>query len=407
MAERGEGSLEALRIDRSRQPVRRRRRRWLVLALALLLMAVMVVVLVLRRAPAVEVAQVREARPGEQATVLSAAGYVASRRRSVIAPKVAGRLEAVRVEEGQAVQEGELLAELDSADAQVALRQAQAEAAAARSRLEATRASLVRARRDARRTRPLLEAGAITRAEHQDAQSAYQAAQADARAAAAQLTVSRRAVQRARLQLGYTRVLAPFSGTVLRKLADEGAVLAPAALTQENVGGIVELVDLNALEVEAEVSEDQLRRIRPGQPALIFLDAFPDRVYRAVTGTVRPGVDRSKGTATVKVLFRERPAGVLPDMAAKVSFLSEDLPAPALREARLRVPAVAVVVRDGRRVVLVVEEDARVSAKPVKLGERVGNEVVVLEGPPSGTQVVTTPGSLRAGRRVRVKAPGR
>lgn len=403
MAGTGADPLGALKIDRAGPPGRRRKRRWPILLLALLLAGAIGAVLALRRPPAVAVAQVREARPGEQATVLSAAGYVASRRRSVIAPKVAGRLEKVLVEEGEEVQEREVLAVLDSADARVALQQAQAQASAARSRLEASRATLVRTRRDARRARTLFGAGAVTRAESLDAQTAYEAAQAEVRAAAAQLAAARRAVELARLQLGYSQVLAPFNGTVLRKLADEGAVLAPAALTQENMGGIVELVDLDALEVEAEVSEDQLRRIRPGQPALIFLDAFPDRVYRAVTGTVRPAVDRSKGTATVKVLFQERPAGVLPDMAAKVSFLSRSLPAQALgRNERLRVPASSVVEREGEPVVLVVKE-GRLSAEPVEVGQRVGDEVVLLEGPPSGTQVVTSPGNLRAGRRVRVK----
>ena len=87
------------------------------------------------------------------------------------------------------------------------------------------------------------------------------------------------------------------------------------------------------MEVEAEVSEDQLRRIRPGQPALIFLDAFPDRVYRAVTGTVRPGVDRSKGTATVKVLFRVRPAGVTRPSGAAAP------PAPACPRRAMSAPA--------------------------------------------------------------------
>jgi RND family efflux transporter MFP subunit len=359
----------------------------------------------LSRPPEVAVTEVRQAQPGEQRTELSAAGYVASQRRSVVAPQVAGRLVALEVNEGDAVEQGQVLARLDDRDARVALARARAELQAARQRLEAARASSINARRERRRAEQLAGQQVITRADLDRARTEARSARAAARAAAAQLAAARRAVEAAELQLAHTVVRAPFAGTVVSKLADEGAVLAPAALTQENVGGIVELVDLAALEVEAEVSEEQLSRVRPGQPALIFLDAFPEQVFTGAVRTVSPTIDRSKATAEVKVRFAQVPEGALPNMGARVALLSGPLPPEELaREAAaLRVPYSSVVEREGQVVVWVVE-DGRLRPEPVEVLERVGDEVVLEQGPAPGTQVVTAPDTrLRPGRRVRVQ----
>lgn len=407
-AQAARNQLEALRIDRSSHPRRRRLRRWLVPIVLLLVILAVVALVLSRRAPAVSVATVREARPGEQQTELSAAGYVASKRRSIIAPLIPGRLVEVTVEEGDAVQQGQVLARLDDRDARVAILRAEAEVLAARARLAAARAQARNAERTEARTRRLAQAGVIPPSQLQDVETANRAAAAELRAAQAQLGAARRVVEAARLQLSHTIVRAPFAGTVARKLADEGAVLAPAALEQANLGGIVELVDLRALEVQAEVSEEQLSRIESGRPALIFLDAFPDRIFRARTGTVRPAIDRSKATAQVKVEFLSPPEGALPDMGAKVSFLSEEVPPGELDEERqdLRVPATAVVPAGGSPVVWVVK-DGRIHRQPVKVEERLGEEVMLSEGPPAGTQVVLAPDPrLREGRRVKVRTEG-
>ena len=400
--------LSALRIDRSSAPLKRRRRlRWLLPALLLLAVVLLVGVSISRRAPTVRVAEVREPLPGEQQTELSAAGYVDSRRRSVIAPQVAGRLVDVTVEEGEPVKQGQVIARLDDRDARVLLERAEAEVRAAGAQLAAARAQASNAQRTTDRTRNLAKQGVIPSAQLLDVETAGSAAREQLNAASAQLVVALRAREAARLQLSHTVVRAPFTGTVARKLADEGAVLAPAALEGTNLGGIIELVDLDALEVEAEVSEEQLSRIRAGQPALIFLDAFPDQAFPATVGTVRPAIDRSKATATVMVRFQAVPQGALPDMGAKVSFLREPLPPDALdpKARPPRVPATAVVDGEGGPAVWVVK-DERLERQPVRVGQRVGEEVALEEGPPAGTQVVVAPDArkLRPGRRVKVEA---
>ena len=402
--------LSVLRIDRSAAPLKRRRLlRWLIPAVLLLALVILAGVFLSRRAPTVRVAEVREPLPGEQQTELSAVGYVDSRRRSVIAPQVAGRLVDVTVEEGEPVKEGQVIARLDDRDARVVLSRAEAEVRAAEARLAAARAQSANAQRTTERTRNLAKQGAIPSAQLLDVETAGSAAQEELNVANAQLVVARRAREGVRLQLTHTVVRAPFAGTVARKLADEGAVLAPAAMEGTNLGGIIELVDLDALEVEAEVSEEQLSRIQAAQPALIFLDAFPDRAFPARVATVRPAIDRSKATATVMVRFQSVPPGALPDMGAKVSFLREPLPPGALdpKARPLRVPATAVVQGERGPVVWVVNE-GRLERRPVRVGPRVGGEVALEEGPPAGTQVVVAPDPrrLRAGRDVKVEAGG-
>jgi RND family efflux transporter MFP subunit len=255
------------------------------------------------------------------------------------------------------------------------------------------------------RTRKLAASGAVSTAVLDQAKTTDDAALAAVRASEAELSVAEAAVKAADLDLTYTVVRAPFAGTVVRKLADEGAMLAPAAVTAVNVGGILELVDLSALEVEAEVSEDRLHQIHEQQPALITLDAYPDEAFRGFAETVRPAVDRSKATAVVKVRFEHVPERALPDMGAKVAFLSKPVePAALAGPPQLRVPANAVVVRDGRDVVFVLEGD-HVVAAPVEVAARGGSELTLRSGPPPGTKVAVTQGrSLHDGQRVRVEA---
>lgn len=403
--EGGERRLAALQIDRSRTgpPVRQRRRRLLLLILALVLGAAALLFLS-SRPGRVEVAEVRQARPGEAATVLSASGYVSSKRRSILAPQVAGRLIDVLVDEGDTVQEGQIVARLDPSDANVAVLEAEAQERNAAARVKTAAANLTKARRDLERTRRLAETGAVARATLQDAETARQAAESELTAARGASAAARQNAEAAALRKEHTEVRAPFDGTVVRKIADEGAVLAPAAITAADVGGIIELVDLKALEVDAEVSEDQLRLVEPGMPVLVFLDAFPDKVWRGSTGTVRPAIDKAKATAVVKVGFDTPPQGALPDMGARVSFLSQPLSDDALQhEARLRVPATAVVRREEGDVVFTVEGGRAVEV-PVKVAGESGGERILERGPPPGTPIVANPPPwVRGGDRLKVE----
>lgn len=397
--------LSELAIDRSRPRRRRHPARRLALGLAVLALAALAAIALWLRPRAVEVTQVRQAAPGESVTALTAAGYVAADRRSVVAPKAPGRLLKVEVDEGDRVGEGEVIARLDPLDAQIAQREAEAAVGVARASLAAAEAQAVQSERALVRAQKLERGGAITREALLDAKAARDTARAQAGAGAARLEEAQRALEAAKQRLEDTVIRAPFAGTVAKKLADEGAVLAPAAISERNVGGILELVDLGSLYVQAEVSEQQLGRIRVGEPALVFLDAVPGRAFRARAGAVRPIIDRAKGTATVRVEFEERPQGPLPDMSARISFLEKEVSEHELAgEPRLRVPSSAVVERDGRPVVLAVR-GGRLEAVPVQVAGRVRGEAALAQGPPPGTQVVAAPSPhLRPGSRVKVRA---
>lgn len=397
--------LEDLQIDRRTRTRRPHKRRLLLLALALVALVIAAAVF-LSRPPSVSVAQVREVRPGEQQTAFTASGFVTSRRQSILAPKIPGRLVEVTVNEGDRVKEGDVVARLEDSDAKVALERSRAELSAAVATLKERQAAEANAKLMYDRNVKLAESGAITPAALDDSRTALNTTSALRGAASARVNAARRATDAAELGLRDTVVRAPFDGTVVRKIADEGAVLAPATVTGVDVGGIIELVDLDALEVDAEVSEDQLRRVKPDEPTLIFLDAYPDNTWRGRAATVRPSVDKSRATATVKVRFEDPTGGVLPGMGARVAFLSQALTPEQLEAgAQLRIPAAAVVQHNAGATVFVVEKD-QLKEVPVELGEKVGDEYVLRKGPAAGQQIVLSPQRrMRAGTKVKVATP--
>ncbi|MBX9607271.1 MAG: efflux RND transporter periplasmic adaptor subunit, partial [Gammaproteobacteria bacterium] len=188
------------------------------------------------------------------------------------------------------------------------------------------------------------------------AEASVVANEAGIAAAEARRSAAVAAVDEARVAVEYTLIRAPFDGVVLSKEADIGDVLAPFAATTESKGSVVSMADLDTLEVEADVAEANLVSVQAGQPCEIQLDALPDVRLRGEVGMVVPTVDRTKATVMAKVRFVDRDSRVLPDMSARVAFLSAPLD-PAQQAPRTVVPASAVVERDGRAVVFRVVGD--------------------------------------------------
>jgi HlyD family secretion protein len=348
----------------------------------------------------VELGAVTLMSPAQGDVTLVATGYVYARKKANVAPKAAGRVARFFVEEGGAVKEGQLIAELEAADAQAALAQVRADIAAARAKVERARAEVADMQTRLKRETELMQKGAGTQAALDDAkaradgaQKALISAEADVRAVEArQSAVS--------VQIENAKVRAPFSGTVIRKLAEIGEVIPPMTLT-----GIVTLASLDDLEVWADVAEAQFHKVKLGAPAEIILDAYPDRRFRGQVADVRQQVDRSKAAVTVKVRFTDASPGVLPDMAAKVSFLSKALDDEALKAApKLVAPADAVVDRDGRKVLFTLDE-GHARAVPVSVrGQFSGNTVELADGPPTGTKVIRRPNDkIRDGVSVKEK----
>ncbi|HEX7091919.1 MAG TPA: efflux RND transporter periplasmic adaptor subunit [Longimicrobiales bacterium] len=396
--------LSRLRINRDAGAASPRRRRGAFL-LILGLVAVVAagsaaLVLDGRRGIAVEVAraELRGGGGGGSAGGLTANGYVVARTKASVSSKVPGRLAYLGVEEGDRVQAGTVIARLEAAEYEAAVRQAQAEVLAAEAARYEAEAGVAQARRDLERAQTLAADSLIPPQALEDAQTALTVAEARLRAAAARVESARQALAAAEANLENTRVRAPFTGTVLRKDAEVGEVVAPSVagggLTR---GAVVTMADLSTLEVEVDVNEAYIAGVRRDQPAEIVLDAYPGERFPGHVRQVVPTADRQKATVLVRVAIDSQDPRILPEMGARVVFLepqAEEAPGAAPAQAaspRIFVPAAAVRSEAGEDVVyVVVDEHARrrvIEAGPVMGGERevrsglIGGETLVLDPP--------------------------
>ncbi|MES2148796.1 MAG: efflux RND transporter periplasmic adaptor subunit [Pseudomonadota bacterium] len=383
--------LSRLTIDRGAKPqALRPRRRWLRLGLVLVPLAAAGAVLLraLSGAPTVETVTASPAYPSQSFTLLNATGYVVAQRKAALSSKATGRLEWLGVLEGSHVKQGEVVARLENRDVSAALAQAEANVALARANLEQASAEQVDAASAQRRSAELLAQKFIP-------QATYDAAQARANKAAAAVSASRAGVAAAQasarvaqVALDQTLIRAPFDAVVLTKNANVGDNITPFSSAADSKGAVVTVADMDTLEVEADVSESNLAKIHVGQPAEILLDAFPDLRLAGVVSRTVPTVDRSKATLLVKVRFAEHDARILPDMSAKVAFLSKPV-AENEKKPVLAVPPAALLARGGRQLAFVVR-DGKLHEVAVTKGRTLG-ELLEVGGLAAGDKVVLNP----------------
>jgi RND family efflux transporter MFP subunit len=320
---------------------------------------------------------------------ISANGYVVARTKASVAARIPGRLEFLGVAEGSRVRKGEVIARIESGDFVAQLASARATAAQ-------FEAQMAKARRDLERARAL-------RGQGLNSDSDLENAETDAGVLGAQLAAARAQVKLAEVNLENTRVRAPFDGTVLRKDAEVGEIVAPSSagggLTRT---AIATMADLGTLEVEVDVNEAYIAQIRNAQPARITLDAYPDTSFAGRVRQVVPTADRQKATVQVKVSILDRDPRILPEMGAKVVFVRPGEARPAAAAARrVTVPGAAVVNAAGGAKVWVVE-NGRVAARGVEVGPEHGDQVEIRRGLNGGESVVLAPpAGLRNGARVR------
>jgi RND family efflux transporter MFP subunit len=338
----------------------------------------------------VEMATATFTSPAQANAVLTASGYVVAQVKAAVASKGTGRLERLLVEEGDKVRKGDLIAQLEDQDVLAALDKARADLAVAR-------ADSSDARRSAERQQTLLASGLSSKAE-------FDAAEARYGRVVATILSARAAVRAAVVGLENTRIRAPFDGTVLTKNADVGEVVAPFASSVNSRGAVVTMADMSSLQVEADVSESNITRVASGQPCEIVLDAYPEKRYAGIVHKIVPTADRAKATVMTKVAFTERDNRVLPEMSAKVTFLSKDTEkSEAGAPSRLTVPASALVPRNGSWLVIGVR-DGKIVERPVRTGATLGNRIEILEGLVPGDQIALHPDpSLTPGMKVKAK----
>jgi RND family efflux transporter MFP subunit len=325
--------------------------------------------------------------------VLTANGYVEARHQASVAARTTGRLAAVLVEEGDPVEEGEVVARLIDEDQRALLAQAEANLALAEARLDQARSAEADAQRRQRRRADLLAQKRISDEEGQAADTAAESARAERAAMEASVKVAHANVASARLELDKTRIAAPFAGIVLRKDAEVGEIVGPIMTSNTARAGAVVGIDVN---------ESYIARISEGMPADVVLDAHPDVHFPASVRAVFPSADRDKATIPVRVRFLVGDQRIRPDLGAKVTFLqNRTTDQIVVIKKTLRVPAAAIRAKDGQKTAWVVRE-GKVEPVVLTLGETIGTEVEVLSGLSEGDQIVIEKlNRMRRGLRVR------
>jgi RND family efflux transporter MFP subunit len=397
--------LSKLKIDKSAEiykPRKQRKRIYWIFALFLITAFVVLYAEgIFAPSVKVEVASVSQIYPSQTFTLLNASGYVVAQRKAAVASKVTGRLISLSVEEGSRVKEGQVIARLESDDVAAALNQVKANLNAARHNLEEAQADLNDAELSFKRDKELVAQGFISRSEYDTADARYKKAAAAVAAAQAEIKANNAALEGAKVAIEYTLIRAPFDAVVLTKNADIGDIVTPIGAAANVQAAVVTIADMGSLQVEADVSESNLRLVKLGQPCEIQLDALPDLRFRGAVHMIVPTADRSKATVLVKVKFIDKDSRILPEMSAKVAFLSREVREDE-QKARTAVPAHAVVTRKGRKVVLLLKGD-RVKETPIKTGETLGDMIEVLGGVKTGDRIaVTALDKLRDGSRVKV-----
>ncbi len=382
--------LSKLKLDKSGANFQRKQKipRWGLIAIGIIVALSVVVTFVVNPAVEVETAVVARVYPSQSFTLLNASGYVVAQRKAAVASKATGRLEWLGVEEGSRVRTNEIIARLENRDVLAASDQAVAGVSSAK-------ADLADAEQNFSRMKELREKGYV-------AQSELDAADTRLKRAHAAVIGAEAALRSAQVAVEYTLIRAPFDAVVLTKNADVGDIVTPLGAAANAKASVVTIADMASLQVEVDVSESNLARVKVGQPCEIQLDALPDSRFPGAVHMIVPTADRSKASVMVKVRFAERDPRVLPEMSARVAFLERGI----TREEetpRTAVNPAALVSRNGKQVVFIVKDDKAVETA-VTVGGKIGDQIEVREGIKPGEKIVVNPPKkLRNGSKVKRK----
>jgi RND family efflux transporter MFP subunit len=405
--------LKELRIDgHEREQQGARVPRWIWLALG----AIVVIAalaggawwLIANRAIPVQTAEAAAPTAGSGASraVLQATGYITAHRQATVSAQITGTLSKVLIEEGESVKEGQIIAQLEDNALRAALNVARANVKAAQAQVVQARAQLAQAQADARRQDELVAQGMVTRQAAEQSRTALAAAAAQLDARGREAEAARAQESQAQVNFDYTVIRAPFAGVVTEKAAQVGEIVSPLSagggFTRTGIGTIV---DMDSLEVDVDVNEAYIGQVAANMPAQAVLDAYPDWHIPAHVIAVVPTADKGKATVKVRVALEAKDARLVPNMAARVSFLSQQsrqsaqTPAPG----GVLVPAQAIVQREGRSVVFVVTDGRAVQRAVTPAPQDVGAMKLLPRDVTAGERVVLSPpDTLRDGASVTV-----
>ena len=332
----------------------------------------------------------RELRSEAAATVLNASGYVTARRQATVSSKFTGKVTEVLIEEGMLVEQDQVLARLDDANIRASFQLAEAQLISSQRSLKETDVLLQEARLNFDRTRRLVEKDLASEVELDRNRALAGSLDAQLQRKRADVDVASRQLDIYRQQLEDTIIRAPFAGVVVAKNAQPGEMISPISagggFTRTGIGTIV---DMSSLEIEIDVNEAYINRVKPGQDVVATLDAYPAWKIPCHVIAIIPTADRQRATVEVRVGFNELDQRVLPDMGVKVAFQEvERETTDATKATGLLVPLGAIRNGEGRDYIFVVIE-GRAERRAVATGETFDNNILVTSGLSSGERVVT------------------
>jgi RND family efflux transporter MFP subunit len=368
--------LSSLKIDRSGNNGNKPKLKWIIYAVLLivvLIVAYFTVGSLSTNKIEVKLTTVVKQSPGRSSAVLTASGYIVAQRKASVSSKGTGVLVYLGVVEGDKVKAGQIIAKLDDRDIVAQLDEA-------KSSLQLYQAQINEVQNNYDREKELFTRGLSSQQNLDQAESAYKSLLAN-------IDIADARIRAAEVALENMIIRAPFDGTVLTKNAEVGEIVAPFGASTTSRAAVVTIADMNSLMVETDVSESNIEKIKQGQDCEISLDANPGKRYQGFVFKIVPTADRSKATVLVKVAFRSYDKSVLPEMSAKVSFLSEKTKNDKDQIPVLTAPLSAVEDVNGKKVVYLIRDDFAI-IKEITTGRLFGNYVEITSGLDEGEKII-------------------
>lgn len=368
--------LSSLKIDRSDNKENKNKSKYFIYALVVFIIIVagyFVIGSFTKSAIEVKLTTVIKQSPAKSNAVLTASGYVVAQREASVSSKGTGVLEYLGVVEGDKVKRGQIIARLDNRDIVAQLDEA-------KSNLQFYQAQKKEVENNYNREKELFERGLSSQQSLDQAESSYKTLLAN-------IDIAEARIRAAEVALENMVIRAPFDGTVLTKNAEVGEIVAPFGASTTSRAAVVTIADMTSLMVETDVSESNIEKIKQDSDCEIVLDAYPDKSYQGYVFKVVPTADRSKATVLVKVGFKNYDSRVLPEMSAKVSFLSEKKEGEENQLPVLTIPLSAVDDLNGKKIVYVVKDDKAI-LKEITTGRLLGNYVEIISGLNEGDEII-------------------
>lgn len=385
--------LSSLKIDRSTKSDKPSNKGkyivTIIVALAIIAAIIIFYPIVFSKTIEVKLTSVMLQSTAQSSAVLTASGYVVAQRQASVSSKGTGVMVYLGVVEGDKVKKGQIIARLDDRDIQAQLDEA-------KSGLQLYQAQLNEVQNSYNREKELFSRGLSSQQNLDQAETTYNMLLAN-------IEIAKARIQEAEVSLENMIIRAPFDGTVLTKNAEVGEIVAPFGASTTSRAAVVTIADMNSLMIEADVSESNIDRIKTNQDCEIVLDAYPQKSYPGYVFKIVPTADRSKATVMVKVGFKEYDSRVLPEMSAKVSFLSQPIDAKMLSEEKyLVVQTSAIRQENASSVVYKVDNDTAVPVE-IKTGRNIGNYTEVISGLEAGDSVIgKITDEIKAGTKVKI-----